>query len=336
MQFSVNFIERKTADTASIEKVFRQVAPGLESSGVSTSFQKLPFGNGVIGILRNLLSFKAAKSDIYHVTGHVHFICLILPKARTILTVHDLGILHNRKGLRRYVLKKMLFDWPVKRLRYITTVSDATKRELIKYTNCPQGKITVIENPVGYSIAAKEKDFNSECPILLQVGTAPNKNLDNLIRAVKSIKCKLRILGRLNKNQKELLHKSGVEYENVFELSESEMRDEYVNADIVAFCSTFEGFGLPIIEGQALGTPVVTSDISPLKEVAGGGAILADPFDVDSIERSMLQVIEDPSIRVAIVNKGFENVARFLPDLIANKYLKLYSEILVNISKDNV
>lgn len=331
MQFSVNFIERKIADTPSIENVFRKVASQLETLGVTTAFEKLSFGNGVAGILLNLLSFRPVSADIYHVTGHVHFICLRLPPDRTVLTVHDLGILHNRTGLRRYVLKKLLFDWPVKRLTYITAVSEATKRELIEYTNCPEAKIRVIENPVGYAAAKRTRGFNSECPTILQIGTAPNKNLENLIRALASINCKLRILGRLSPGQKDLLAKHAVDYENAFDLTEAEMHDEYVNADIVAFCSTFEGFGLPIIESQALGTAVITSDLSPMKDVAGGGAVLADPSDPASIANGISLIIEGPLVRTAIIEKGLENVARFSPGVIGGKYKELYSAIIANI-----
>jgi glycosyltransferase involved in cell wall biosynthesis len=75
------------------------------------------------------------------------------------------------------------------------------------------------------------------------------------------------------------------------------MRNEYLRADLVAFCSTFEGFGLPIIEAQAMRTPVVSSELSPMKEVAGDGAVLVDPFDVSKIREGILKIINNDDFR---------------------------------------
>ncbi len=328
MKFSVSFIERKVADTASLERVFHQVGKDLSQQNVEVTFNKLPFGNGAFDILKNLLFFRRPEADIYHIPGHILYIALILPKEKTVLTVPDLGILHIRKGLRRYVIKKLLFDLPVRRLKYITAISESTKKELIYYTNCPAEKIRVIECPLHDSLEASPKSFNAENPAILHIGTRPNKNLNNLIRSLKDMRCRLKIIGALDNENKRLLTENRIDYENRVNLTDIEMREEYERADIVVFCSTYEGFGLPIIEAQAMGTPVVTSDLSPMKEVAGGGAVLVDPSDPVSIREGMFSLISDTALRSNLIAKGLKNVERFTPNYIAARYKDLYLDVL--------
>jgi glycosyltransferase involved in cell wall biosynthesis len=328
MKTEILFIERKFWEFVSIEKVFRQIAQTLSKEKFETSFQQLTFGNNLAGVLKNLFFFQKRKADIYHVTGHVHYIALILPKKNTVLTVHDLGFLHTRKGLRRSVIKKLFLDLPVKRLKYITAISEATKREIINYTNCREEKIRIIENPLQeIFFSSEKKTFNQKCPTILQIGTSPNKNLGNLIKALNGINCRLMIIGKLENTLIEELKNNRINFKNKFDLNDSEIKNEYQNADIVAFCSTFEGFGLPIIEAQAMQTPVVTSDISPLREVSGGAAFLANPNDFLNIRQGILKIINDEKYREQIIKQGIRNIERFAPQKIADMYEALYEEI---------
>jgi glycosyltransferase involved in cell wall biosynthesis len=111
------------------------------------------------------------------------------------------------------------------------------------------------------------------------------------------------------------------------------MVNEYRNADIVSFCSLAEGFGLPIIEAQALGVPVITSNISPMKEVAGEGALLVDPNNPDCIAAGIAEIINNEALRMKIVGTGSENVRRFSPEHVAGQYWKLYMEIAADNSQ---
>ena len=330
MTARILFIERKMQDGISIEKVFRQIAKHLNREKFNYSFQKLQYGNNAFGTLKNLLLNKFGESDVYHVTGHIHYISLILPVKKTVLTIHDLGILRIRGGLRRYILKKILFELPVRRLRYITTISETVKKEIILHTKCDETKIRVIENPLqDYLFSNSQKLFNHQCPTILQIGTTQNKNLENLITAISGIKCRLKIIGKLDDNIVNLLKAREINYENAFDLNNEEIKFEYQNADIVAFCSLYEGFGLPIIEAQAMRIPVVTSDISPLKEVAGGGgAVLVDPNDSSSIKKGILSVIENNVLRKKLIKIGTENIKRFEAKNISQTYEKLYAEII--------
>jgi len=149
-----------------------------------------------------------------------------------------------------------------------------------------------------------------------------------LIRALRGIKCKLRIIGPLDAEIDRELEENGLQYEAVDSVDRSQIVDEYREADIVSFCSTYEGFGLPIIEAQAMRKPVVTSALSPMNDIAGEAAVLVDPFDPASIKSGICRLIEDTEFRNSVIDLGTENIKRFDPQKIADQYCKLYLKIL--------
>jgi len=321
---------RKGFFALSIEKIFSQIERLLDKDRYDVSTVKLPFGNSALDLLLNLIMFRRPNADIYHVTGQIHYIALVLPLDRTVLTIHDLVFLQGSiNGLKKLVLKKLFLDWPVNRLKWITAVSETTKQEIISKTKCPPDKIKVIEDPVqDHFLNAERKEFNGSYPMVLHVGITPNKNITRLIEALSGIKCRLKIVGNMTDEIRSALGSTDIDHEIVSELSDQDMRDAYQTADMVAFCSTYEGFGLPIIEAQSIGVPVVTSNLSPMKDVSGGAAALVDPFDVESIRQGILRVINDDEFRNKIVNEGFANAKRFAPQRIAKQYQELYDEML--------
>jgi glycosyltransferase involved in cell wall biosynthesis len=106
------------------------------------------------------------------------------------------------------------------------------------------------------------------------------------------------------------------------------MAAEYVKADLLLFPSLFEGFGLPIVEAQKTGRAVITSDRSPMKDVAGEGARLVDPESEEAIRSAVTEVIEDAAYRQRIIAAGRLNAARFDNREITRQYLSCYSELL--------
>ncbi len=329
MALRVAYIERRDADTASIERVFRQVAETITTFGVVPAFQKLPYGNGFLDLLRNLLSFRPQDSDIYHITGHVHYIVLALRNRRTVLTIHDLGILKNRSGLRKALIKKLYFDWPIKRATAVTAISDATKTDIVNSCGVAPDRITVIENPLMTVRRSDAKPaFNVDRPRILHIGTAPHKNLERTIEAVRDLACELVIVGKLSSEQVETLERHNIRYSNHPSLGDAEIAEQYFLADLVVFCSTFEGFGLPIIEAQAADTPVITSDLSPMKDVAGRGAMLVDPGDPVAIAEAVKAVVGDASMRSTLIEEGRMNLKRFAPEKIALEYAKVYRRVM--------
>jgi glycosyltransferase involved in cell wall biosynthesis len=324
------YIERKQDEFVSIEKVFMQIAKNISEEKFEYQFQKLEYGNSLIGIIKNLIYFRKTKADIYHITGHIHFLALILPSKKTVLTIHDLRFLQTKKKIRRFILKKLFLDFPVKKLKYLTAISENSKNEILANTECDADKIKVIENPLDENLLLTEDEcaFNADCPTILQIGTMENKNIPNLVKALKGVKCKLVIIGRLSVEQNNLLQSSDLFFENRFDLNDTEIKFEYENADIVSFCSTYEGFGLPIIESQAMRKPIITSNLSPMKEVSGGAAYLADPNDYLSIREGILQIIRDKKYREKLIQDGLKNIKRFQSKSIAQKYEEFYQEIL--------
>ncbi len=333
MTTRILFIERKRSHFVSLENVFRQIARGLDSGEFESEFQQVPFWNDLLSIIKNLLLFRPKASDIFHITGHIHYIAMLLPPSRIVLTIHDIAFLYTRHGIRRWALKKLLLDWPMERLENVTVISQFTKDEILRHTNVDETKITVIENPLGDHLQPRPKrQFNGSRPTILQVGTMDNKNIPRVAEALTGLSCKLRVIGPMTEHQIECLSRHGVEFENMTGLNDDEMADEYHNADLLVFCSTYEGFGLPIIEAQRMATPVVTSDLSPMKEVAGEGAILVDPSDAESIRKGVISIIEDADLREGIIAQGERNVGRFDPETISSQFAAYYRGLLDRLS----
>ena len=123
------------------------------------------------------------------------------------------------------------------------------------------------------------------------------------------------------------LQAQGIRVENHCGLGEAEVIEQYRRADLVAFASTLEGFGMPILEAQSVGRPVVTSNCTSMPYVAGDGAVFVDPFSVASIRAGLLQVIEDGALRAALIERGRRNARRFDSDTIAALYRDLYQSL---------
>jgi len=267
------------------------------------------------------------QGDINHITGDIHFVALFLKKKKTILTVHDIGSVLNKTGLRHKILRYFWFTMPFARVNKLTVISDFTKNEILENFKLEPEKISVIPDCVSAKISYSEKPFNTEKPNILQIGTKTNKNLENLIPALEGISCKLIIIGKLSEKQTALLKTHKIDYENRFNLPFLVLIDAYKQADIVTFISTYEGFGVPILEAQASGRPVITSNLSPMKEVAGKGALLVNPENPEEITSAFNHLITDAELRKDLIEKGLENVKKYSAQAVANQYYNLYKTV---------
>jgi glycosyltransferase involved in cell wall biosynthesis len=265
--------------------------------------------------------------EINHITGDIHFISLLLPKRRTILTIHDIQSLQSSNFLKSFILKLFWITLPVKSVQIVTTVSQATRDELRRVVDVPEHKIKIVYDPVSPAFKPVAKPFNRTEPVILQIGTKANKNLYRLIEALKNVPCKLDIVGRLNADILSALERSGVNYVNSFNLTQAQLISKYEECDIVSFVSLYEGFGMPIIEANSVGRVVITSSVSSMPEIAGDSAHFVDPLDVSSIKAGILCVIENTQYRDTLITNGFKNAKRFDAVAIAEAYTALYKTL---------
>lgn len=276
----------------------------------------------------NMVEAAFRQGDVNHVTGDVHFLTYLLKRRITVLTIPDCVGLEGLSGLKQWFLWLLWYWLPMHRARAVTVISAATKRELLNYVNCDPDKIQVIHCCVSEDFSPDERPFNSCCPKVLQIGTgAHNKNVERVAAALAGINCRWVIVGHLSDAQVSVIERHGIDYENHADLSDEALLEQYRRADMLVFASTYEGFGLPIVEANAVGRPVVTSTLCSMPEVAGDAACLVDPFDVASIRAGILRIIEDADYRNRLVKAGFENVVRFRPAVIAEQYAQLYRRI---------
>lgn len=324
------FRRRREAANYSIEGSF-DIMTRAFPDGVGFQLEKYTLShlsNGLLPRIRGVLEARANQGDVNHVTGDVHYLVLGLPSNRTVLTIHDCGFIYRKNPFIRRLLKWIWLDLPVRHCRFVTAVSEATKQDIVRFSRCNPSKVHVIPTIVESFYRPSPKEFDTNCPRILHIGLAPNKNFERHIEALEGINCHLHIVGRLSPYHIGLLSNRQISYTNEYNISPSDMLKAYVQADVVLFASTFEGFGMPIIEGQSVGRVVVTSRVSSMPEVAGEGACLVDPYDVDSIRRGLRRVIDDTDYRQSLISAGFDNVKRFAPESVARQYENLYREVV--------
>ncbi len=322
-----HFMRRPMPNIYSIERLFEDIRLHLRSDSKVTVHTCRNFSTGIWGRLKDVWLARSGQGDVNHVTGDIHYLTYLLDRRRTILTIHDLNTLSRYAGVRRWVLWLLWYWLPVRLSAIVTVISESTRAELLNHVKCDPAKIRVIPNIVSSEFRPSEKAFATACPKILQMGTAWNKNLERLAEALDGITCKLVIVGSLSEQQTSVLDHHAIDRENHVGLSRGALVQQYEACDLMVFASTYEGFGLPIVEAQAVGRPVVTSNVASMPEVAGGGACLVNPNDPDSIRRGIRRVIDDPDYRSRLVRVGFANVARFRADRIAEQYASLYREI---------
>lgn len=327
-----HFTRKPLASYYSIESVYEDVRKHLpDDIDVKVVFCRHET-QGVFRRLRDIWHVAWHQSDVNHVTGDVHYLTFLMRRRRTILTIHDCVALDHARGWRWFVLWLVWYWLPMHRCFAVVTVSEATKQRLLQVVTYPSDRIHVIRNPLGPEFRPVPQEFNEARPRVLLVGTRPNKNLDRIAAALSGIACDVLVLGRVTEAQAAEFDRQGVAFRSIVDLPRSEVVNTYAACDLLVFASTYEGFGLPIIEAQAVGRPVVTSDLLSMPEVAGGAACLVNPFDVKSIRDGILRVMRDRAYREELVRRGHENVARFDAAAVAGEYARLYRAVAAGAS----
>ena len=219
-----------------------------------------------------------------------------------VITVHDLAVLRHpgafNQWSRRY--SRLAVPRVARAARLIVAVSEFTGRELVELLGVPEEKIRVIPNGVA-------EVFSPDGPVaegdyLLAVGTIePRKNLDRVAAAARRLGMELRIVGEKGWGRVDANGWLG-------RVSDERLAELLRGARCLVYPSLYEGFGLPVVEAMACGTPVVTSVGGATEEVAGGAAVLVDPLDVASIAGGIEAAL---ARRDELARRGLERAGAF-------------------------
>lgn len=321
----INFYFRnKAPGNYSIENVFEAVIPVVSETYTAHFYythKPLDFSF--------FFRLKPDPKQLHHITGAINYLALRLPSATLVLTVHDVEYYQRRlKGLKKWIYGWLYFKLPLKRARVITAISDFTKQEIIREFKISPDKIKVIPNPVSPAFRFQPRQRKEgKIFTILQVGSSAHKNVENLIDAIEGLPVKLLLLRKPSELILKKLNEKKCLFEFRYNMDIDGVVEAYAETDILYFASTYEGFGLPIIEAMQTGRPVITSNISPLKEVAGDAGILVDPHNSKDIRKAVQLLQTNETVYEKMVSKGKMNAALYSVNEIATQYMKVYASI---------
>ena len=285
-------------------------------------------------------------AELFHATEH------LLPPLRSIpsvLTVHDLIFRHlpaHHRPLNRWYLNLTM---PVycRRATHIIAVSECTRRDLVAAYSLSPERITVVHEAAAprfrpqpsETVAVARARYDLPDRYLLYVGTIePRKNLARLLAAFEAVHAEELVDGLVIVGQRGWL------YDDFFAaLERSPARDAvifpgyvpdadlpavYAGAEVLVLPSLYEGFGLPVLEAMACGTPVACSGTSSLPEVAGDAALYFDPSDTASMVDALRRMTSDADFRDALRQRGANQAAKFSWDRVAAETGSVYNAVL--------
>ena len=310
----------------SMERVFAQVRAALPACFDVELFVTSHYNRGLWPRVRTVLESRRHQGDVTHVTGDINYAALLLRRDTTLLTVHDTEFLERAARAKRLVYTWVWVRLPIWRVALVTVPSEATRQDIARLVPSAANRVRLVPNPVADEFTPLPARTRKP-PVVLLVGTRPNKNVERAAAALSGLDCHVVVIGELDPGQRAAFTAAGVDPEVRTGLDDAALRQAYGDCDVLLFPSTKEGFGIPVLEAQATGRPVVTSSRPPLPEVAGGAACLVDPFDVASIGAGLRHVLSDDAYRADLVRRGFENVRGYRVASIAAQYGTLYEEL---------
>ncbi|MGH7163164.1 MAG: glycosyltransferase family 4 protein, partial [Planctomycetota bacterium] len=222
----------------------------------------------------------------------------------------------------------------VRRCAACLVPSEATRRDAEELLRLPRDRVFVTPLGVGPEFFLRNGTPKSSRPYLLAVGTLePRKNYPRLIRAFRRVAARrpgleLRIAGKRGWLCDDVVEACGGPVRLVGHLGEEELREQLAGATAVLYPSLREGFGLPVLEALAAGAPVLTSDRSPLRELAGDAALLVDPESEEAIAAGIERLVEDESLRAALGARGPARARGYTWEACAAATLKAYEAVL--------
>lgn len=324
----VHFQRKRDPERFSIEGYFERVRACV-SNDIDVRLRILPcFSRGLVRRLVNVISVVFAQGDVNHITGDVHYVALLMRKHKTVLTVHDCEILNRLSGWKRWMVELLWYRLPVRRVAAITVNSCETRKRLLEVVDFPADRIAVIPVSVSDLYQPLPKLFNTEVPEILQIGTKANKNVIRLAQALNGLPCRLHIVGPVSDELRDVLNENQLDFQSHDSPSDRELYQLYCRCDIVSFISTYEGFGMPIVEAQRVERVCVTSDCSSMPEIGGDGACYVNPFDVKSMRTGFERVVADSEFREQIIEAGRINRLRFDTQTIAQSFQAIYQQLI--------
>jgi glycosyltransferase involved in cell wall biosynthesis len=289
-----------------------------------------------------------------HLVHEPHYVLPVATRCRSVVTIHDcihLMFPEYLPGKLAYVYARASMWSAVKKADRILTVSEASKRDILHFFDVAPEKVNVIYNAIDERFLGPPDEERMELvrqryqldhPFVLYVGNIkPHKNLERLLHAFAHVRAdgleelRLVIIGdELSKYPplRQAVHRHRLEkYVRFFGFQPYDtLAAFYRLARAFVFPSLYEGFGLPPLEAMACGTPVITSDVSSLPEVAGGAALLVDPRDRLSIADAIYRAVTDDTLRKQLITKGLARAHQFSwRDSVAQIH-RIYFEVLDN------
>ena len=298
--------------------------------------------------LRIPLALRREGVTLFHAP---HYVLPPLVRCRSVVTIHDCihlmfpQYLPNRMAL---AYARTSIRLAARRATRVLTVSESSKRDILRFVDTEPDKIDVIYNAYDarFGVEPREEDvvrvrerYQLHDEFVLYAGNVkPHKNLERLIEAFERVRrrgldhLKLVMIGdEISKYAalRRAVHRHQLHKHVRFlgYLPEETLAVMYRLAGVFVFPSLYEGFGLPPLEAMASGTPVVTSNVSSLPEVAGEAAILVDPYDPDAIADGIERVLTDETVRRELRRKGVARANQFSWEASVRRVREIYDEV---------
>jgi glycosyltransferase involved in cell wall biosynthesis len=292
--------------------------------------------NGLARLTALSLAARDARVDLLHA---IYFLPVLAGRP-SVVTIHDISFeRHPEFFSRRSRLRDhFLVRDAARRADRIITVSETSRRDLIELWGVPGDRVIAIHNGVDeiFGPGPDAPEEGSLDPLrVLAVGTLqPRKNLGRLLDAVAIVardrRVLLRVVGPDGYQAQAIRSRLGgrAEVEVLGYVDRAALAGEYRRAHLLAYPSLYEGFGLPVVEAMASGTPVVTTTGGSLPEVAGGAALLVDPLDVSAIAAAIERVANDGELRAQLRSRGLARARTFSWAKAARRHVETYASVL--------
>ena len=274
-------------------------------------------------------AIRRTGSQVFHGTD---FAVPYLSRCPSVMTVHDLSPWHEPSKASARVRSRAGLLLRLGIPSFVHTPSEVIRQELIARFGWPAERAITIPHAAA-PLFAPSPNLNKEQPYFLYLGAMePRKNLKVLAEAMQILSqhgfsCSLRLAGQCRPNYEIPIHPS-IQYLGPQE--EGQLPHLLSNAIAVLYPSTYEGFGLPILEAMQCGAPVITSDIPVLRETGGDAAFYANPADASAWAHHMMQLLTNSELRVQHSVKSTERAAQFSWAKTAKAFHQLYERCLSN------